>query len=471
MKKNLYLTSLLYGFMACTTISCDDPGEPQFENDRYTSMLTLQHSGLHAVDFYNTNQEIVFTTSIGKGGTDPNIARLALLRPFTQEELDAYNRENLTAYKMLPADCYAYTTQYTFEAETERQQVEITLKPEIFLLGNKSKYALPLRLTSPVYGVNDDTDRLILVPNLITPALSLKTRTESFVLDENDTEATWFSTYVDLNTTNQGWEFSVELERDRQSLQTLVDQYSAETGTIYKLLPASGYTLPAEVEFSNSQDSSPLEISLKPTGLDKYVRYLLPVALKECSGMPFEINEKKGVTYLEVSATGELSPITLELSQMTSNEKFEENIDRAFSKIIDGDISSSWQTRWSNTQEPEMELPPFDRIYGIYIDIDNLNIKNVLQVKVASGTGHNKPTEWSLYKKDGSGSYTKLGNYEDTFPGGASEYTTEAFLTGECTGIRIAFTKSEGKSLTNPVWNAGGGCPNISIGEITVYGE
>ena len=149
-----------------------------------------------------------------------------------------------------------------------------------------------------------------------------------------------------------------------------------------------------------------------------------------------------------------------------------------FPKIIDGDINTSWQTRWSKTQTPIMELPPFDRTYGVYIDINNLDINSAVKVKMASGTGHNKPTEWSIYKKEDNGVYIKLGTYKDTFPSAASEFTTDVFLTGKCSSIRIAITKTSNatygtNSLTNPVWNGNNSdsCPNVSIGEITVYGK
>lgn len=473
MKKNLYLTSLLCGFVAYSTISCENPGEPQFENDQYKSVLFLDNSGQQKVDYYNTNKELVYTTSIGKGGTDPEIARNATLRVFTQEEMNIYNEENLTDFKILPTDCYEYTTKYAFETKTEKQEVNITLKPNIFLLGNKSQYVLPLRLTSPVYGVNEVNDELILIPNLITPTLSLSDAgIKELTIPETEMETQLFTTPVSLSVPNQNWDFSVELERERDILQSLVDRYSAESGIIYKLLPIANYTLPAEVLFSGSGNTQDLYVNIKNTNLKKFTRYLLPVVIKECSGMPFEIDGVNNTCFLQVVVSGELTKQELNVNQLSSNETYDKG---NFNKLVDNDPETSWQSRWEKSQQPTMELPPFDRTYGIYFDIDNIDIQNALQLEVAIKTTHNLPTEWSIYKKENDGSFTKLGEtYTNTFSSTQKAFKTNVLMSGACSAIRIAFTKtnnSNGSSLTNPVWKDGKNCGNINLAEITLFGE
>lgn len=66
MKKNIYITSLLCGWMAFATTSCEDPGEVHFDDDSFSSTLYLKDNGLQEVDFYNVNKDLIFSTIVGK---------------------------------------------------------------------------------------------------------------------------------------------------------------------------------------------------------------------------------------------------------------------------------------------------------------------------------------------------------------------------------------------------------------------
>ncbi len=52
-------------------------------------------------DRYN-KEELIYTTSINKVEGNVSISSLG------QEELDKYNEDNLTLYKLLPTDCYTF---------------------------------------------------------------------------------------------------------------------------------------------------------------------------------------------------------------------------------------------------------------------------------------------------------------------------------------------------------------------------
>lgn len=153
MKRHIYLASLLCTLIAFSGTSCDNPGEPQFENDEFTSVLYLKNNNQVEVDFYNVNEDVTFSTAIGKGGTNPAIARNASLAVFTQEELDAYNTENATNFIMLPSNYYEFDKDYTFDESTESQNVNITLKASIGTLEQNKQYVLPIRLESPEYSI------------------------------------------------------------------------------------------------------------------------------------------------------------------------------------------------------------------------------------------------------------------------------------------------------------------------------
>ena len=87
-----------------------------FDDDSFSSTLYLKDNGLQEVDFYNVNKDLIFSTIVGKGGTDNDIARTAAVRLFTQEEMDAYNKLIGSDYVLLPSDCYEFNNRRSKQA-------------------------------------------------------------------------------------------------------------------------------------------------------------------------------------------------------------------------------------------------------------------------------------------------------------------------------------------------------------------
>lgn len=480
MKKNLYITSIFCGIMVLAATSCENLGEPQFEDDQFSSTLYLKDTGLTEIEFYNINQDLTFTTSIGKGGTAPEVLRTAAVRVFTQEELDTYNQENDMQYVTLPADCYTFDKQYNFEQGIEKRDLTITLKAKIGELDTDIDYVLPLKLISDTHSVNDDKRQLIIKPNIITPQVMLRNsglQEKLSVHSKNQyLQSATFTTMVKLGMPNNGWTFTAKLESDLDALHFLVDQYSIQTGKIYKLLPASMYTLP-ELTFTNVENEKELEVPIQYVEGIKEGEYLLPIVLKEIEGKPFEINNTP--CYVLVDVTSEGIQIKIEKSDISAISSA-----TPIERLIDGGIGEGkfWESQYGNAEEGKTYTDP---TYGIYIDIVNFNqrITQQMTIKLSAYAAHTRPTSLAIYaKKAGNDEWVQIQEPVTPFPNAKeqSQYLLKLdgnhikeFTFNDCgeiTAIRIALLKSKNYGDLTKTVNTGESIPLVGLGEVEIFG-
>lgn len=480
MKKNIYITSLFCGFMAFATISCDNPGDLKFDDDSFSSTLYLKDSGLAEIDFYNINKDVTFTTAIGKGGTDPEVLRTAAVRVFTEEELNAYNELSGNQYVALPSDCYSFTKQYSFVQNIEIQELAVTLNAKIGELDADTEYVLPIKLISETHSVNSKKQDLIIKPNIITPKVVLGSIGMQKGLNVHTKNAylknATFSTMVRLNMSNNGWNFTATLEKDEDVLHFLVDQYSMETGTIYKLLPASMYTLP-ELAFTSVENEKEVEIPIQYIEGVKEGEYLLPILLKKVDGMPFDVDTNPCYILVNVTdgeiqikiANGDISTI--------SNPGM-------LNKLIDGQIGEGafWESQYGTAKEGVTYNDP---TYGVYVDIVNLNqrITNYMRLKLSAYAAHTRPTSLAIYaKKAGSEEWEQIQAPIIPFPNAKEKSTYLLELDGnhikeftfnncgEIIAVRIAFLESKNSGNLTKTVTAGDKIPHVGLGEIEIFG-
>ena len=466
MKKNINLASLLCGMMAFGITSCEDPGDPQFENDEFTSVLYLKDSGQVPVDFYNVNEDIVYVTGIGKGGTDPSIERSCLLSVFTQEEMDAYNLENGTDFVLLPSDCYEFTHEYSFEGATGNQPVNINLKTAIGELAKDIQYVLPLRLTSPEYNVNEKKNTLLLLPTIITPEVSLgetgKLSPISFSVHDNTVTTGKCPITLNLNAANSKWNFTVLCETDLEILKAKVSQFSSESGIDYELLPTENYTLPAFT--FNAASNITLDVEINRTNLSAS-DYLLPLILKSVTGMPFDVASDR-ICFIHVRIDNK---INLEIKNLFANSS--EN-DQALSKVINGlTDDNGWQSMWYSE---DTSNPKCDPKYGIYIDIKNITqISEKAKLVLTIKTTHNNPKHIQFYTGTSEGDLKLEHKNEDCYPDRNSNkvYNTGYFdMTGKSM-IRIAFITNVDNIDMRKLKFEGNYIKNVAMSEIELYGN
>lgn len=108
-----------------------------------------------------------------------------------------------------------------------------------------------------------------------------------------------------------------------------------------------------------------MKIDIDRTGLSSG-EYLLPVILKDVTGMPFNVSSDKiGYVHVRIS-----NKITLNINDLYANSN--EN-DQSLPAIINGSADDNgWQSMW---YAPELDKPACDPKYGIYIDIKD--VKNI----------------------------------------------------------------------------------------------
>lgn len=467
MKKNIYLASLLTGFMAFTAISCDNPGEPHFDNDEFTSTLYLKNSGQVNVEFYNVNEDITYITGIGKGGTNAEITRNASLDVFTQEEMDAYNQENASDFVILPQECYEFERAYTLEGKTESVPVNISLKAGIGLLDQSKQYVLPLKLTSDNYSVNEDKERTILIMNVITPKVSLgaigKLDPVNFSVHDNSVTTAQCPITLNLDAANTKWQFSVVCETDEEVLESKVEEFVSGNGGEYTLLPATNYTIPA-IEF-NAESNKVFNIDIDRTGLTAG-DYLLPVILKSVSGMPFDIASDE-VCFVHVSVNNQ---ITLSADDLYVNSSDNANqIPLLVNGIRD---ENGWQSQWWNGSIPQ---PICDPKYGIYIDINNIDkIKETVRLLLSIKTTHNNLKHVQIYAGNSEDDLQLIHENENCYPdtGSSRTYDTGNLQTGEFSMIRIACIKNcKNDDMRTLQFYSGTYVKNVHLSEIELYGN
>lgn len=501
MKKNIFwITMLLCGGLVLTTSCTTDEGEPQFENDEFSSVLYLRDYGLTEVDFYNVGLDVTFETSVGKGGTDPSVIRTASLDVFTQEEMDAYNTENGTHYVIMPSDCYSFTQQYAFDKHTEGIPTTITLKSQVGELDEDTPYVLPLRLTSTDGEVNDDRQTLILMPEVTTPVVALGATGLQTAIDLSPSRpgfsTTMFNTTVTLDALNDDWDFSVVLETDEAVLQGLVNEVATEENMDYQLLPSSAYTMP-EINFTPGEDSKDLQISIDVTGME-YGDYLLPIVMKDVTGMPFDVDVTPCYVWLHV-ADGVMK-MNLEGRITTNSEGISAWANLPVTRLIDSNFYCAaandgyssdknpgyWQSEWTfNDGGGDVESEHFDTTYGVYIDLDiaGLELMEEVQLKMWNSRG-NYPADIKIYTQEsGSNTWTECvsttATFETTSISGYIDgvwtssislyaYETELIpITANTTKVRFSIlTDARGRA-----YNTGVHTGEVSLDELELWGR
>lgn len=466
MKRNIYLTSLLSGFMAFNVISCDNPGEPNFDNDDFSSVLYLKNSGQVNVEFYNVNEDITYTTSIGKGGTNPEITRNASLNPFTQEEMEAYNEENATSFMILPKEFYEFAQTYTFDKQTENVPVNISLKAGIGTLDKNKQYVLPLKLSSDSYSVNDDKEEIILILNVFTPKVSLgntgKLSPVNFSIHDKSNTTAQCPITVNLSTTNVKWKFNVSCETDQEILKNHVETFVASNGGDYSLLPPENYTIPT-VAF-NAESNKVFNIDIDRTGLAAG-EYLLPIILKSVSGMPFEVNPNE-VCFIHVSINNN---ITLNSADLYANSNENEN---QIPLLVNGNRDENgWQSEWWNGSATQAKCDPN---YGVYIDIKNITkINEIARLILSIKTTHNNLKHVQIYVGNSESDLKLIHENENCYPDTdtSKSYDTGNLQVGKISMIRIACIKNSQNNDMRTLKISGGYVKNVHLSEIELFGN
>ena len=241
-----------------------------------------------------------------KGGS-ASTAFIAELDEWKEEDLKAYNKEEETAYKLLPSSLYSISTsQLAFEQGVTSKEIEVKFDPaKIFaeFKKNGAEYVIALRLTSTTVKVRKSQSDFLLHISFDYPIVSLATTSEEVSISKvlmPISVNTTFNYKVDGEIKNNPWNFSCKLEVPSNAKE-LVAEYNKNYKTSYQLLPAANYDLGTGIFFKAGENEAAGEFIVKREGMET-VKYLLPVRLGECSHESVALRDeicyfKIGITY------------------------------------------------------------------------------------------------------------------------------------------------------------------------------
>ena len=312
-KKNIRKIGLMFlsaGLLLFLSCGSDDTKDVSGEDGDVNSnqYLQVQPNGLNVIKVSSSDvTQVVYPFSVELKGGSASTAFIAELDEWKEEDLKAYNKEEETAYKLLPSSLYSISTsQLAFEQGVTSKEIEVKFdSAKIFaeFKKNGAEYVIALRLTSTTVKVRKSQSDFLLHISFDYPIVSLATTSEEVSISKvlmPISVNTTFNYKVDGEIKNNPWNFSCKLEVPSNAKE-LVAEYNKNYKTSYQLLPAANYDLGTEIFFKAGENEAAGEFIVKREGMET-VKYLLPVRLGECSHESVALRDeicyfKIGITY------------------------------------------------------------------------------------------------------------------------------------------------------------------------------
>ena len=312
-KKNIRKIGLMFlsaGLLLFLSCGSDDTKDVSGEDGDVNSnqYLQVQPNGLNVIKVSSIDvTQVVYPFSVELKGGSASTAFIAELDEWKEEDLKAYNKEEETAYKLLPSSLYSISTsQLAFEQGVTSKEIEVKFDPaKIFaeFKKNGAEYVIALRLTSTTVKVRKSQSDFLLHISFDYPIVSLATTSEEVSISKvlmPISVNTTFNYKVDGEIKNNPWNFSCKLEVPSNAKE-LVAEYNKNYKTSYQLLPAANYDLGTGIFFKAGENEAAGEFIVKREGMET-VKYLLPVRLGECSHESVALRDeicyfKIGITY------------------------------------------------------------------------------------------------------------------------------------------------------------------------------
>ena len=312
-KKNIRKIGLMFlsaGLLLFLSCGSDDTKDVSGEDGDVNSnqYLQVQPNGLNVIKVSSSDvTQVVYPFSVELKGGSASTAFIAELDEWKEEDLKAYNKEEETAYKLLPSSLYSISTsQLAFEQGVTSKEIEVKFDPaKIFaeFKKNGAEYVIALRLTSTTVKVRKSQSDFLLHISFDYPIVSLATTSEEVSISKvlmPISVNTTFNYKVDGEIKNNPWNFSCKLKVPSNAKE-LVAEYNKNYKTSYQLLPAANYDLGTGIFFKAGENEAAGEFIVKREGMET-VKYLLPVRLGECSHESVALRDeicyfKIGITY------------------------------------------------------------------------------------------------------------------------------------------------------------------------------
>jgi len=350
MKKITY-TLLLAGILSTLCFSCHDDESNNIFPDKYIKILSLKESGILDLEMNTTQQSVVDSILILKGGGRPNTVSNMELKVLTKEEAAIFGGYEIDKIQIIPGDAYEIVKgeRIILEANESYKYVPVTFYPQkIFAAmrdyGDDVIWSLPIALVSSTDTINTSQNKLFIRFDVRTPLLDWNME-DMQIAEITYRSLEWTISTKIANTEENTLDFTCGL--DVSNNEQLVIEYNAKYGTTYELLPETAYDFDP-FSFNVGDKVSSTKLTLTRNDLQSDHEYLLPLKLGALSTNGMDVTND--IKYLVV----------------TSPKYGYEDVDRSDWKIlfcncqqsnsrwhatalIDGDLATAWSSKWGSS--------------------------------------------------------------------------------------------------------------------------
>lgn len=302
----MFLSAGLLFFLSCGS---DDTKDVSGEDGDVNSnqYLQVQPNGLNVIKVSSSDvAQVVYPFSVELKGGSASVALTAQLEAWNEKDLEAYNREEETAYKLLPSSLYSISApQITLEQGITSKKVEVKFAPDkVFteFKKNGAEYVIALRLTSSVAKVRKSQSDFLLHISYDYPTVSLVMPSQEISVSKMSMPVSVDATFncrADGEIKTNPWNFTCTLAVPSNA-EELVAKYNEDYKTSYRLLPLANYDLGEGISFKAGENEATGRITVKREGMEA-VKYLLPVQLRDASHESVALHNE--ICYFKIGMT------------------------------------------------------------------------------------------------------------------------------------------------------------------------
>lgn len=311
-KKNIREIGLMFlsaGLLLFLSCGSDDTKDVSSEDGDVNSnqYLQVQPNGLNVIKVSSSDvAQVVYPFSVELKGGSASVALTAQLEAWNEKDLEAYNKEEETAYKLLLSSLYSISTpQITLEQGIASKKVEVKFAPDkVFteFKKNGTEYVIALRLTSSVAKVRKSQSDFLLHISFDYPTVSLVMPSQEISVSKMSMPVSVDATFncrADGEIKTNPWNFTCTLAVPSNA-EELVAKYNEDYKTSYRLLPSANYDLGEGISFKAGENEATGGITVKREGMEA-VKYLLPVQLREASHESVALHNE--ICYFKIGMT------------------------------------------------------------------------------------------------------------------------------------------------------------------------
>lgn len=346
--KTMLLAGCLFSLGACDESQFN---LNQLTPERYHKILYLGNSGKQDLILYDTEDDFIYTLTVLKVGSNPDLTADIDVNVLTQEEIDSRYSEPGVIYKRISEDCYSLeATHLDFSSSDRFKKMDVTLDPQKVKVAIESNptvvWVLPLQISSVTDSINMEKSVAFLkIKDVIMPSFGFRNTTMN-MQSHNYGSVTTLSENIILGLDAKNkWEIGCQLEIDEEYVTT----YNKKNNTVFQLLPQDTYTMEKSMTLSSGITEAELAVSIKGDQLEPN-DYLLPIRIKS-------------VTMFEVSSTDALYPLAIRVlgpqlnrtgwtAEANTEELVGEGTNGSIGCILDSNIESFWHSQWKDGNVP-----------------------------------------------------------------------------------------------------------------------